>query len=38
MLSTLILLIIHYLILDNVVDITLKCSGYKFCHLENSLA
>ena len=36
--STQILIIIHDLILDNVVDINLKCSGYKFCHLENSLA
>ena len=33
-----ILIISHDLILDNVVDINLKCSEYKFCHLENSLA
>ena len=36
--STWIAIIIHNQILDNVVDINLKCSGYKFFHLENSLA
>ena len=29
--------IIYGFILDNVTDINLKCSGYKFCHLKNSL-
>ena len=36
--STWILIIIHDLVLDNMVDIHLKCSRYQFCHLESSLA
>ena len=36
--STWILIFIHDLVLDNMADIDLKCSGYKFWHLENALA